>query len=829
MKLGWIVLYAFVFLIFASASHVSAAPWIVENGEARAVIVVAEEPTRSARLGAAELQTYIEKISSARLEIVADSKPADHLPIRIFVGESDAARAVGVTANGLKRDAYRIQSGSDWLALVGKDLDFEPREPWARSHNDWARNKQAEWEKLAGHPWMNPIGSSLYRSHNRQLGAWTFDHRGSLNAVYAFLRDLGIRWYMPGELGEIVPPAKSISLPEVDRTVTPEYEIRSVSRPLLMSPELDDVMWYFRIGANHQYGVLHHGQRHITEHPEQRKKNPEYYGMLANGERDTGRKTASACLSSEGFFEEMVVFARLMFDHYDVPVVSVMPHDGFQHCQCERCRPQQTLERGPAGSSSDYVWNFVVRVANELKRTHPDRKVFCGAYNSYRLPPLTIKKLPDNVWMQITNGRPIREMDDETHEETARLRAEWKAKTDNPLSLTLNYTPFTNRGAFRPQYWPHIAARGIQDSHEEVWREDIWLSSGKGGLHHPGMAHLNPWIISRLWWDADQNVDALLAEYYELFYGPAAAAMKNFIEYCEVQYARLASDTEVSRTALDLFEKAKAEVAADIADSPYGKRIALVDEFLTTFRDRSTQMGIERPEGLPEYRIIDMGKDKWRDARDTLTLDGKIEERFWTDYNHPRPLKEARTGKKPTLETRFHVRWLNGNLYFGIRCELPEGETPVIGSKENNDPAIWQGEHLELLIETDKHSYYQIVINPAGALIDLDRGVDKKNWYDWSSQAEVATHVGEGFWSAELKLPATASAEDPLHQIVGSMPFQSKLRDIDSGKGTSLLCYFNLFRNRTGSEDGEVTSFSTLGSDDKNFHAPLRFAKLFVR
>jgi hypothetical protein len=62
-------------------------------------------------------------------------------------------------------------------------------------------------------------------------------------------------------------------------------------------------------------------------------------------------------------------------------------------------------------------------------------------------------------------------------------------------------------------------------------------------------------------------------------------------------------------------------------------------------------------------------------------------------------------------------------LAFGIECDFDPGEPPVIGSESDHDPAIWQGEHLELLIETDRHSYYQIVLNPAGALIDLDRGV----------------------------------------------------------------------------------------------------------
>jgi len=141
MKLTILLLAMFVSPLFAET-------WLVENGEPRAAIVIAKEPTRSARLGATELQSYIEKISGARLEIV--SEPTKQRPNSIFVGESEASREAGVKVDGLTRDAFQIVSGRNWLALVGNDLDFQPREPWARSHNDWARNQQPIWEKLAG-------------------------------------------------------------------------------------------------------------------------------------------------------------------------------------------------------------------------------------------------------------------------------------------------------------------------------------------------------------------------------------------------------------------------------------------------------------------------------------------------------------------------------------------------------------------------------------------------------------------------------------------------------------------------------------------------------
>jgi len=118
---------------------------LVEHGQPRAEIILAERPARAAQLGAFELQTYVEKITGATLAIV--SKPTGEVPVKIYVGESEAARQVGVNADGLERDAFHMVSGPNWLALVGNDLEFTPREPWARHHGEWLREKQQQWEQ----------------------------------------------------------------------------------------------------------------------------------------------------------------------------------------------------------------------------------------------------------------------------------------------------------------------------------------------------------------------------------------------------------------------------------------------------------------------------------------------------------------------------------------------------------------------------------------------------------------------------------------------------------------------------------------------------------
>ena len=49
-----------------------AEPWIIEEGQARASIVTAEDPPRRVKLAAAELQTYLERITGARLPVGAE-------------------------------------------------------------------------------------------------------------------------------------------------------------------------------------------------------------------------------------------------------------------------------------------------------------------------------------------------------------------------------------------------------------------------------------------------------------------------------------------------------------------------------------------------------------------------------------------------------------------------------------------------------------------------------------------------------------------------------------------------------------------------------------
>ncbi|MDF1860373.1 MAG: hypothetical protein P1U87_09160 [Verrucomicrobiales bacterium] len=99
---------------------------------------------------------------------------------------------------------------------------------------------------------------------------WAFDERGSYNAVCGYLRSLGVRWYMPGALGEVIPEMDSIALPDIDQTAAPDFEIRQFSVRLGNTDD-EVTRWVMRLGIRHVYGLMIAHGMHTMTHPDKLK------------------------------------------------------------------------------------------------------------------------------------------------------------------------------------------------------------------------------------------------------------------------------------------------------------------------------------------------------------------------------------------------------------------------------------------------------------------------------------------------------------------------------------------------------------------------------
>ncbi len=232
---------------------------IFENGAPNAAIVLDPEAAPPAKYAATELQTYLEKVSGVRLDIV--SKPGSG--VNIFVGEGAGTRAAGLNTEGLTYDGFRICSRDGNLYIFGRDrreakplVDF--RTPFEAIH-----------------------------IYNKKLNICAFGESGTLYAVYEFLRSqCGIRWYMPGELGEVVPHADRLEVPALNTEKSPDFYYRMLWIGLF--DQNDDVaLWFRRAGFGAPFPVNICHSFYLMNFT---KTHPEWHALI-DGKRDDRRET----------------------------------------------------------------------------------------------------------------------------------------------------------------------------------------------------------------------------------------------------------------------------------------------------------------------------------------------------------------------------------------------------------------------------------------------------------------------------------------------------------------------------------------------------------
>ena len=760
-----------------------------------------------AKFAAKELQTYVEKMSGAQLPISA--APSDGATIKIYVGKSPFTEKLGLRTDELKHGAFRMASGPDWLALLGPDKDFTPIEPWGRSRSkEETARVNAEFDKVSGDTFWNNF-RELYVRYHEELDVWDYDDTGTFNAVTEFLRDQGVRWFAPGKIGEVVPEKDTIALPEnLDRTVVPDFPLRRFSyyHDFLGVPELS--LWNLRMGINHGKDLIGitqpgHGIKFVLMRDEMKAAHPEIYALW-QGQRATNAKSAGMpSLGEPLLMEKHLKYARTVFDHFHEPILSIDMPDGFSRGICENDRALGTPERGFRGSMSDYVWGYQDKVARELYKSHPDRMVSGLIYGSYQLPPEKIDMLSPNMALIECRNRSTF-TDPAARGNSRELRKAWLEKLPSKKYFTWDYyLSNTPESAGPPVFYPRIIAEDLRELKGVSLGDSIEVYN-----HVPAKAseftwdefatnHLNLYVTSRLWWDANLDLDALLEAYYNKYYGPASQEMKAFIEYSEANWAQMKQDPEKISSAMDLLTKAR---AAAENGSVYAERIQRIVEYTKPLEALRTQLSRNRAKDR-SYRIL-IGTQSGAQSMKDNPLDGRLEPKFWPPVRVS-PLVPLGPGIAATPPTKFQILREGDFLYVGITCQEPDMANLNISTTKNGDPKLLDGDFVTLLLETNSHSYYEIAINPAGAVYEVDRGEGGSD--KWSSQSEVAAFRGPDSWTVEARIPIAGEGARVVDALVG----------LNGERPRQLYpWHFNLGRQRVRDGQIQLSAFSPTGVDN---------------
>jgi hypothetical protein len=819
--------------VFLFSSLAPAETLLIDHGQAKAEIVVAEDAAPATKLAAAQLQEHLKTMTGVKLPLV--TKPTDATASKIYVGPGPFTEALGVRTRDLQHDAYRMVSGAGWLVLAGRDIPFlQQRGPQAAELLRLAGTKPGPehdkiWEKwyaLSGGKWGLPY-SQLWKSYNKELDVWEEDEHGSFNAVADFLRSLGMRWYMAGELGKVIPKRERVALPEVNRTVEPDFPVRFPK--LNRFSQKDEALWEFWMGFSRAADVIdatfpEHGINAVSDarakdslyaHPGAQPPKPEDYYALYGGKREIlgrvlrGRQlSGKECLSSPGLLGENVRYLLACSRILGAPMESVMPSDATESiCQCDLCKGKDTPELGHTGLLSNYVWDYVDRVAREVAKSDPDMKILGSSYGTYRHAPTNIAHFSPNVFVSITQHRCEFAQQPDEKAQYLGYRKEFLSKVA-PGRHILIYDYYRGE-PHTPHYNPHAIAEDLR-SLKGVSLGDFIDVDRRKDLEPARLVvqDFDLYVTGRCYWDATLDVDALIDEYCRDFYGPAAAEMKALITFGEANWMDIVKSPEKIDTTLQMLHAAQDKVTQD---SVYGRRVALLATYLTPLEKLRSQSRIVRTD-VPEV-IVD------ERLQSDIVLDGNLDDPFWQKIHMSSrgKLKPVIPGGKAGPETRFMCAWANDNLYFGITCKIEKGAAPRNTGTAHDDPALWKGDCIELLLEPPGHAYYQIAVSPNGIVTDQDWMLDKSKRLEWESGVEVKTSVADDHWTVEIRIPAAGAEQEKI------LPFQG----VSGGKPTEAFpWYFNLCRQRVHGDQIELTAFSPTGKE--GFQVPEKFAKLWT-
>lgn len=465
-------------LVSASAQNESELV-LAENGVTSYRIVISENASDTEKNAAAELAEHLKKISSAGFETVTDAvSPAEK---EIVIGVTNRDAEINISREDYGQDGVRICTAGEKLFLTGGK------------------------------------------------------ERGALYSVYTFLEDyLGCRWFT--EELSVIPEADRLVIPKIDYSYVPCFRLRQTYwlfstkyADFCVKHKLHSYMAYIpddRGGSPSEYCVnsVHMMQWIITR--DMFDSHPEYFGCDDKGNRSTNRQP---CFSNDDVFRLTVDFANNFFAQYDT-IFSVSQNDGMSFCRCDKCR---AFNEAHGGTDSASMINFVNRVAEEVRKTHPDARFETLAYQDTLTPPENLE-IADGVVIRMCpiNGCVLHDFGDPSCRENAKfdkaLRG-WAELTDSiymwnySTDFQYYYALFPNITTLQKRY-QYFRDNNVISVFDNGCGEDM----PAGEFHE-----LKTYLVLKLLWNPDTDIERHISEFCDAYYGEAGKNIAEFIKKFE--------------------------------------------------------------------------------------------------------------------------------------------------------------------------------------------------------------------------------------------------------------------------------------------------------
>lgn len=530
---------------------------------------------RSRRPPLLPLLLAIFPLTGGSVPLVLDGRPAAVIALPSSPGEFDTLAAKELTIHVEKMTGARLET-----------VNVDPAE--TESFREQARNRRQGVVFIGGN--VVPDAASLLGDRRGLRGAFalradadtvsiTGEGEGPLYAVCELLEQQGVRWFMPGDLGEVIPRVRTITVQAQEIAQAPSFASRWMQMP--------DRDWQMRVRCGGDSFPSAHGL------PVPKAKTSPATGELEPAEfadffsLNKGKRTLRQhCVSNPRLLGHVVNAIKEMRRQGRGPVLGLGPNDGGGYCECENCRALDGGDFDPFANgpsmSDRYVW-FFNQVLAQVTPEFPDTRIAFYIYAHYMRPPVRWK--PDPRIMGALAPIAL----DRVH------------GFSNPVSPEKSYLKWIARewcrllpDVYDRGYWSNLACPGFPFILVHRLRDEIPAGHAFGlkGWRVETFPNYGPqlptmYVAAKLMWNHQADVDALLKDFHARFFGPAAEPMAL---YTQLMDAALRDGDHSTGSSWDMPhfypEKLREKAAALLAEGrrlsagrdEYARRVAMVSE-----------------------------------------------------------------------------------------------------------------------------------------------------------------------------------------------------------------------------------------------------------
>ncbi len=506
---------------------------ITENGEAKAHIVVAEGSDGLLTYAAEELVYHIQKVSGATVSVVGEASTEG---LAIVIATPDTCPELETL----------FPEDITWLSTLKED------------------GKQYSDDGFA----IRRLDKAIY--------IFGMTPRGALNGVYDFIEEnMGVLWVRANEdLGLIYEEMPTIAADVVDYREKSPFETRgwhtcgigyhgetpsaaSDEKTLIMMSrnklnakfaELGNaVYWnYYKTIGLEPFFLGHYMKHWVTSSPIYDHTVTEYWNTDEEGVPLNVSTSTQVNYWSELTADTIAagVIDFLSKNDTDTVGIGVEDNDTCVHlpesAEPFEYAPGQFVEPGDPAYISTVYFTFLNRIARQVKEAYPDVTINTFAYWLVEAVPLC--EIEDNVTICIA---PILEdmsdpLTDPDNAENARILAMMEQWKDLPNDLKIyNYygCSFALERYERP-IWDRIQSDFryyVEAGIEGTVPEGLVDATFAGSLHSQTWAinSLTFWLYSKLAWNPEEDIDALIVEFCDKVYGAASEHMQEYYRLIE--------------------------------------------------------------------------------------------------------------------------------------------------------------------------------------------------------------------------------------------------------------------------------------------------------